>query len=351
MHKLSKPEIRLPRTAALARTEMAKKKLSIGFILCPNFTLLAFSGFVDTLRLAADEGDGSRQIGCSWSIMSPDGLPIRASCGVQVSPTLALVQPQRFDYIVVVGGVLDGRDIHVGLKDYLREADRLSVPLIAVCTGCFVLAKLGLFEGRRCCVSWFHIVEFMHRHPEVQSTCEELFVIDRDRISCAGGASVMHLAAHLVDQHCGPSLASKALRIMIEGERRTPIAPQPQPLCGVKASDFRVRKAMLLMERTLSEAVSMEFIALHVGVSRRQLERLFKLQLNQTPSEFQRMLRLKTAHELLSNCDESVADIALQCGFTNSSHFSASFRAKFGQSPSFARVRTENPKTYSHMDL
>lgn len=338
-----KSKIQLACTGRTPCPDRVKSRLSIGFILTQNFTLLAFSGFVDTLRLAADEGDGSRQIGCTWSIVSPDGLAIRASCGVMVSPTTTLVDPRHFDYIVVVGGVLDGRDIHAELKVYLREADRLSIPLVTVCTGCFVLAKLGLFEGRRCCVSWFHIVEFAHRNPELESTCEEQFVIDRDRISCAGGSSVIHLAAHLVEKHCGPALARKALRIMIEGERRAPSTPQPQPLYGATTSDFRVRKAMLLMERTLSDPVSTEFVARHVGVSRRQLERLFRLQLDQTPSEYQRALRLRHANELLRNCKRSIADIALQCGFANRSHFAASFRLKFGQSPSLARVRVQAP--------
>lgn len=316
-------------------------RLSVGFVLTHNFTLLAFSGFVDALRLAADEGDRSRQISCSWSIVSHDMRPIRASCGVEITPTTGLENSGQFDYIVVVGGVLDGRDVHADLKAYLKRADSLSVPLVSVCTGCFVLARLNLFQGRKCCVSWFHVSEFEHRFPEVDATCEELFVIDRDRISCAGGTSVIHLAAHLVEQHCGAAVARKALRIMIEGEQRSPIAPQPQPLWGATSKDFRVRKAMLLMERTLGNPLSCEFIAKHVGLSQRQLERLFRLEMGQTPSDFLMSLRLRNAHDLLQTCREPITDIALQCGFVSRSHFAASFRMKYGHSPSSARSRAK----------
>ena len=321
-------------------TPPSRCQLAIGFVLAPNFTLLAFSGIADMLRLSADEGDRSRQIACTWSILSHDMQPIRASCGVDVSPTSELVDPNQFDYIVVVGGVMDGRGLHPRLQQYLRRADAQSVPLVSVCTGCFILANLGLLEGRTCCVSWYHAGDFQHRFPQLQANSEAMFVVDRDRISCAGGASAIHMAAHLVEKHCGPAVAAKALRIMIEGERRAPFTPQPQPPHASNVRDFRVRKAILLMERTIEEPVSTAFAAKHVGVGTRQLERLFRAELGQTPSEFSIALRLKHAHEMLAHSREPIGAIALQCGFVNRSHFAALFRAKYGCTPSSIRSPT-----------
>lgn len=322
-----------------------RKRLNIGFILAPNFTLLAFSGIVDTLRLAADEFDRSRQINCSWSILSHDMRPIRSSCGVSILPTSELIDPVCFDYIVVVGGVMDGQDLHVKLKTYLQQANGWAVPLVSVCTGCFVLANLGLLRDYRCCVSWFHAAEFGHRFPEIDATSEELFVIDRDRISCAGGVSVIHLAAHLVEKYCGPTAARKALRIMIETKQLPAVTLQPQPLFGANSRDLRVRKALLLMERTLSNPVSTDFIARHVGLSKRQLERLFRTEIQQTPADFFLAMRLNKAQDMLRICKESITGIALECGFTNRSHFAATFRTKYGFSPSLARERMQTIPT------
>jgi len=314
-----------------------RRQLCVGFVLAPNFTLLAFSGIADMLRLSADEGDRSRQIACSWSILSHDMRPIRASCGVEISPTAELVAPDLFDYIVVVGGVMDGRELPPRMQEYLHQADAQSVPLVSVCTGCFILANLGMLDGRACCVSWYHAGDFQHRFPQLQVNSEALFVDDRDRITCAGGSSAIHMAAHLVEKHCGSAVAAKALRIMMEGERRAPFTPQPQPPHVSNVRDFRVRKAILLMERTMENPVSTAFAAKHVGVGSRQLERLFRSELGQTPSEFFIALRLQHARDMLEHPHEPIGSIALQCGFVNRSHFAALFRAKFGCTPSSIR--------------
>src|SRR5471030_581312 len=97
-------------------------KLSVGFVLAPTCTLLAFSAFVDTLRLAADDGDRSRPIHCEWAVLSHDMRPITTSCGIAIVPTSELVDPTRFDYIVVVGGLLSALKIPPALNDYLRRA-------------------------------------------------------------------------------------------------------------------------------------------------------------------------------------------------------------------------------------
>src|SRR5271154_2452635 len=109
--------------------------LSVGFILADNFTLSAFSLFVDHLRLAADEGDMSRPIMCRWSIMADHDTPVRASCGVTVTRTSPFVDPREFDYIAVVGGLLHaGRQLDDETIAYIKSAAAAGVPLIGICT-------------------------------------------------------------------------------------------------------------------------------------------------------------------------------------------------------------------------
>jgi transcriptional regulator GlxA family with amidase domain len=309
----------------------------VAFILAPHFTLLAFSAFVDTLRLAADEGDRSRPIHCTWSVLSHNMRPVRSSCGVEVVPTAELDDPRSYDYVVVVGGLLDGPPVPDALLEYLRQAAAHHVPLVGVCTGSFVLARLGLLQDRRCCVSWFHYAHFEDRFPQLQASSDELFIIDQDRLTCAGGTSVVHLASHLVAKHCGPARAAKALRIMIEDAPLPSKAPQPQPLLTARTDEARVRKAMLLLERNLGNPVSPEFVARHVGLGTRQLERLFKAELGLSPAEFALKLRLAHARQLLQNSRAPVSDIALQCGFVNRSHFARSFHVAYGKTPSQLR--------------
>lgn len=314
--------------------------LKVGFILMPEFTLLALAGFIDTLRLAADEGDRSRQIDCAWTVMSNDGAPVCASNGVLINPDSPFTHPADFDYIVVVGGLLH-RLPHLddALRRYLASAADLHVPLVGICTGGVVLARAGLMEGRRCCISWFHRAELELEFPDLQVVADQLFVSDRGRITCAGGTSVIHLASHLVERHLGEGRSSKGLRVMLEGRLREASSPQPLPdLPGLeKAKDPRVRRAMLMMERTLMSRQSIADLAHDVGTSARQLNRLFQASIGVSPAAFKDALRISRAKELVTQTDASLTTIAFRLGFADMSHFSRCFKKHFGYSPSWLR--------------
>jgi transcriptional regulator GlxA family with amidase domain len=318
-----------------------RRKLSVGFILAPNFTLLAFSAFVDTLRLAADEGDRSRPIYCAWFVLSDNMRPVRSSSGVSVNPDSELRDPKEFDLIVVVGGTLSTASVSQELGSYLRRADQAGTPLAGICTGSFVLARLGLMRERKCCISWFHRDDFFAQFPDIEASSDGLYIVDDNRLTCAGGTSVVHLAAHLVKQYCGEAAAQKALRIMIEQPTLPAQFPQPQPLQTPQTRNRYVRKAMLMMERNMETPVSLEFVALHVGLSLRQLQRLFMAETGISPSAFAMRIRLVHAHNRLLHSDDKVTDIALECGFVNRSHFALSFRLEYGLSPSALRAQRE----------
>lgn len=134
-----------------------RKRLQVGFILADRFTLSAFANFVDVLRLAADDADKSRPILCEWSVLSDDMAPIRSSCGVRVQPDTRLRHAGRFDYLVVVGGLIgDDVALDAGMMDYLQVAAGSGTALVGLCTGVFILQQAGLLKGYRACVSWFH---------------------------------------------------------------------------------------------------------------------------------------------------------------------------------------------------
>lgn len=315
----------------------SSRALRVGFILCPNFTLVAFSAFLDTLRLAADEGDRSRPVHCTWEILSHDMGPIRSSSGVEVKPTILLTTPTDFDYIVVVGGLLHGPRCAKAALDFLLRAADMRVPLVGLCTGSFVLARLGLMKGIRCCVSWFHHEAFVAEFPAVPVTSEVLYLVEEGRLTCAGGTSVVHLAAHIIEIFGGKAKASKALRILIEDAMQPGTSVQPIPPQSAQAKDARIRRAMLLIERNVENPVSCEFIARQIHLGVRQLERLFKLELGISPSAYAEKLRLAKAHDLLLASAEPLHEIAIRCGYKNHSHFASRFRLAYGKSPSAIR--------------
>ncbi|HQT85457.1 MAG: AraC family transcriptional regulator [Acidiphilium sp. 37-64-53] len=321
---------------ALRRHET--RPLSVGLLLAQDFTLSAFSLFVDTLRLAADESDYSRPIHCRWTIMAETDAPIRSSCGVEVLPGSGLIDPAQFDYVVVVGGILHNHPrANTALYGYLRRAAALDVKLIGICTGSFILCRAGLMEGRRVCVSWLHYQDFRDEFPDHAVIGDRFFEVDGDRITCAGGAGAADLAAALVERHLGSRLAQKPHQVLLLTPMRGTDGVQPHPPMAHDVSDEQVRRALLMMEQNLGNPLQISMIAQRLELSTRQLERRFDAALGKRPSDLYRELRLRYARWLLETTTRSVTDIALDAGFSDCAHFSRQFKALHGLSPSFAR--------------
>lgn len=313
--------------------------LRVGFVLLDKFTLAAFGGLIDALRLAADDGGQSRQIHASWTIMTPGAKESVASCGLRVEGSRDLLDPGRFDYLAVCGGngYVDARPVP-HLNDYLRRAHAAGVRLLGICTGSFDIARAGLAEGRSVCVHWNVRDEFERQFPGVKTSIDRLFVDEGDLITCAGSTAAIDLGLYLVSRHCGRDRATQAVRHMMLTGIRSPSRPQAsfrQELEGV--SDPRVVKAVHFMEQQLDHPPTLPTLARYVGVSARQLERAFKAELGLTPMRFNRVMRLGYGRWMIDNKLENITQIALDCGFSDTAHFSREFRAHFGLSPSLYR--------------
>lgn len=315
--------------------------LSVGFILVKRFTLCAFANFVDVLRLAADEGDRSRPIHCNWSVLSPEMTPIASSCGVAIQPQERLGDPRRFDYIVVVGGLLS--DIAEGdarIDAFLRLAAAYDIPLVGLCTGPFVLHRAGLMDGYRCCVSWFHHNDFLEAFDGLLPVSDQIFVVDRNRLTCSGGASTAHLAAYLVERHVGRAQAMKSLHIMMINGAAVGETPQPGMPLDSASGDPLVQRVLLMMQLHLDAPVTISRIARLVGLDKRRIERRFRAVFGRSPLDVYTEMRLGQARYLLESTQASITSIAAECGFCDSSHLSRTFRRKFGLTPARHRATT-----------
>lgn len=336
--------------ANLHDADRERARLRVGFVTLRNFTLLPFAGFIDVLRLATDEGDLSRQRACRWQVMSSGARELRASCGTMVRADSGFRDPRELDYIVVVGGLLHEHPQADEATDrYLLRAAAAGVPLVGLCTAVFTLLRLGLMSGRKCCVSWYHYWDLKKAFPDVTPMADRLFVADGPRITCAGGTGAVDLAAWLVTRHLGRTTADKALHILLADGARPANAPQPHVVVDHQARDPRLEAAMDIIEQNLAEPPSIEELAQRAGLSRRQLERIFRNELSMSPWKYALGRRLRQAHLLLTQTEHSITDIAQECGFADASHFSRHVRATFGAAPQTVRntAIAVNPRTSS----
>ncbi len=309
--------------------------IRVGFVLSPDFTLLAFAGFVDTLRHSADEADRSRQIHCRWTILGADLEPVRASCGAKVAPWETYSDPEAFDYVVIVGGLTSALGDHAPATfDFLRLARRRGVPVVGLCTGTFAMAEAGLLRGRRCAVHLRHREEFAERYPDTAIAMGELFVFDGDAVSCVGGTASIDLAVELVMRHCGRARALKGLTDLSVDELRTSGHLPRMPHDDLADSDsWRVAQAVRLMRSRLDRPLTIRGLAERLGTSVSQLDRDFARHARSTPTAVWRQMRLSRAKWLLLNTDRTAAGIAHECGFADGSHLARSFKAAFGETP------------------
>jgi transcriptional regulator GlxA family with amidase domain len=317
------------------RASPRQAELRIGIVLWPGFPLLSLAGLSDALRHAADLGDRSRQVRCTWRVIGQKGESVRASSGIDVPVQEAFSSNFDFDYLAVIGGLLSQlNQVPARYPRYLKEAAQAGIPLIGICTGSFVLARHGLMEQRVACVHPFHADDWKVLFPTLAFVTHADYHIDRDRITCAGGISIIELAAELTRRHCGAGTSAKVIHQMTVAPRRAigHIARR-QALGYITTERDKLRQVVLLMEKNLSPPLEIAVLARLVDTSTRQIERAFLAETGVTPSDYYRTLRLKYARWLLTTSDTPVNDIAFECGFADSSHFIRHFRAEYGMAP------------------
>lgn len=319
------------------------QKLRVGLLVLDNFTLNAFSGFIEALRLAADFGGRSRQIKCGWVIMGRGS--IRASCGLSVTADSEPLDPWRFDYVAVVGG----NDYHLRtqpewLTSYLTQAAESEVPLIGLCTGTFNIARAGLMNGRMACVHWNVHEEFIDQFPTISAVSDRIFLDAGDRITCAGSTGSQDLSLHLISRHCGPERAQQSLRHMVMNDRREATFPQAQFTAETKnLQDCVVRRCVNLMEQTLNTPISLDELAARLNISSRQLSRRFQHSLGETPSRYYRSLRVRYGAWRLVHSTDVASVIAADAGFVDASHFQREFQKIYGMTPAQYRRQAAIP--------
>ncbi len=317
-----------------------RPELRVAIILLPEFPLLSFTGIVEALRHAGDVGDQSRRLRCDWSIVSNSARPIRASCGVEVTPTAFFPDPALFDYVMVIGGLLRSMaQIENQTITYLRQVAKASIPIAGVCTGSFVLAKAGLMEGRVSCVHPYHVKDFQTAFPGMKVVSNQDYVIDKGRITVPGGVSIFSLMTHLISEHCGRDRASKTVhQISVPERAESSTVARTLALGYSHVADPRLKRAILAMEREISAPRTIGEIATDVGLSLRQFERLFTSELGLPPRKFYQAIRLRYARWLVLNTTQSISSIAYQTGFADCAHFVRDFKCAYDISPGKFRL-------------
>ena len=301
-----------------------------GFLLLPNYSMIAFSSAVEVLRMANRLG---RDTLYEWPIYTLTGDAVPASNQLEVVPDGAVSNAEGLTALFVCGGVRVVRQWSDSLHLCLQQLKREKIALGGVCTGTYLLARAGLLDGYRCTIHWESMAGLREAYPNIILT-DELFEIDRDRYTVAGGTASLDMMLQLVKDQYGNKLAVSISEQFLCDRMRGSYDKQRIPIkLLIGTNQPKLTEAVELMEANLEELLSLDELAQLVGISRRQLERLFKKYLNFVPRQYYLELRLKKARQLLLQTDRSITDIALACGYVSAPHFSKTYRDLFDVSP------------------
>jgi transcriptional regulator GlxA family with amidase domain len=279
-----------------------------GFFLVPRFAMMAFTSALEPLR-AANQLSG-RQL-YHWRIVSRDGRPVASSTGVELVAQASIEGAGKFDDLVVCSGLdadlFDDRAVFGWLRRMAQSETRLG----ALSDGSFILARAGLLDGYRCTIHWRCLAGFAETFPDIEVS-QELYRIDRNRFTGAGGTAAFDMMLNMIEHDHGRDLAIAAAEQFMHDRIRGDADRQRISLrLRIGVGHPRLLEVIALMEENLEEPLTGAELAAHSGMSKRQLERLFRRYLRRPPMQYYMELRLQRALMLLTSSSLSVLEVAL----------------------------------------
>ena len=300
------------------------------FVLLDQFTLLCYSCAVESLRIA------NRMAGQTlyeWSAIGESGETAQCSAGTVFQLDGGLADVNRDDVVVICGGIDVAAATTKPLLNWLRREARRGVSIGGLCTAGYSLARAGLLDGKKATIHWENQDSFLEEFEDVTLT-KSVFVTDGKTFTTAGGTASIDLMLKFVADDHGEELAGAVADQLIYTTIRTDQDTQRLSVptrIGVRHP--KLSKVIQMMENDIEEPKSPSVLAKEVGMSTRQLERLFRRYLNRSPKRYYMELRLQKARNLLMQTDMSVINVALACGFASPSHFSKCYRAQYNTTP------------------
>ena len=316
-----------PRKAT--QTSKAEAPRRFVFLLLDRFTMINFAGAIEPLRLA---NHAAGETLYSW-VLCGEGTEKTCSNGATFRLDMGLEEMERDDTILVCGGVDIHKTTTKGVIGWLRREARRGLTIGGLCTGAHALAKAGLLDGKKATIHWENQDGFAEEFEEVNLT-KSVFVMDGNRWTTAGGISSVDLMLRIIAADHGEDLANTVADQLIYSTIRTDQDTQRLSIptrIGVRHP--KLSQVIQMMEANIEDPMSPADLAEDVGMSTRQLERLFRRYLNRSPKRYYMELRLQKARNLLMQTDMSVINVALACGFASPSHFSKCYRSHYSTTP------------------
>lgn len=273
----------------------------------------------------------------AFSLCAVQPGPVRTTSGFSVDVTHGLEQLDDADLIIVPFWTDEAEDPPPGLAEALHMAVDRGSRILAICSGAFLVAAVGLLDGRRVATHRLHAPVLARRFPTVVVDDEILYVQDGPVTSAAGTTAAIDACLHIVRQMSGAAVATAIAQRLVAGPHRAgdqaQVIEHSVPVVG--EDDMNTLREWVL--RHLSESVTVDQLAARVLMSPRTFARRFKTTTGTTPHKWILEQRLLLAEHLIEETDLSMAAIATRCGLGTSDTLRHHFMVRSGLSPTTHR--------------
>ena len=308
------------------------------FLLQENFSMMALTSALDALRTANLLSEEELY---TFRLVSLDGAAVCSDLGfaAMADQSLGELNIDYVDAFVVCGGLRVDLQSPPALSKFLRQSGVGKKALGSLWNGVFALAQAGVLDDKVCAVHRENRASFRERFTQVDLK-DKAYVIDDQCFSCAGGNSALDMMLELMLPARGKSFVRGICDILTCD--RINDTGEPAFLSDQADAQLpqKLKDIIGLMENNMEEMLSAEEIVSLMGITRRQIERQFQRYLGSTPTRYYLELRLKRAHQLLTQTQLSMSDISLACGFVSYPHFSKCYRQYFDVTPSHTRKQS-----------
>ena len=303
------------------------------FLLLPEFPLYAVVPATDALRIANQNSGASLY---DWRFVSAAGGSVRASNGTAIEDTLPIGTGAVPDCVIVCAGNEPTQHLGKPLLAWLRRLSAHGVLLGALDTGAFALAAAGTVRDRSMTLHWEAKPVFVDAYPDL-AVKDQIFVIDRDLVTAAGGSASLDLMLAMIDRAHGSRLAQVVANAFVHGRPRPAETPQRPDLSHGSDEQALFRRAIRIMARNIEFPLDINELCRQLKTSRRRFERAFLKQIGRSPAAYYVDIRLQAAREQLFYSNNQISHIAEVAGFQSDAHFCRTFRKHFGASPTALR--------------
>jgi len=267
---------------------------------------------------------------------SPGGAPVATTAGFTalLEHDLAIVAEAETVMVLPGLGARGARadSVDPAVREAILAAHARGARIVSICTGAFVLAAVGLLDGRRATTYWRRSEEFRAAFPRVRLEPDVLFV-DDDVLTSAGVAAGLDLCLHLIAVDFGVAASNDAARRLVMAPRRAGGQAQFIERWRPTDDDDRLTEVLRWASSRLDERLDVDSLARRAAMSERTFTRRFREHTGTSPTAWITAERLAYARELLEETDLYIDEIARRCGLGSATHLRAQFQRRLGQSP------------------